>query len=1162
MKALHKNIIREIQRSKSRFFSIMAIMALSTGFFTGIKCSSPSLIETGRKYFDENNLMDIRLVSTVGFDDNDIDAINDIDCTVAVMPSYMCDLSARVNDAESTIRVHALPERTETNAKEINAVDVIEGRLPEEPDECVIDSYNFNANTLKIGDTIKFNETVSGNKTLDQIKHLEYKIVGTVRTPMYITYQRGNTNIGSGALAFYIMINPEEFVSERYTCVYVQTDAAANGVSDTSEEYKNKISEQELIYEELADKRVDEFNKTTYADAKKKYDDAIKEFSEKKTETENELIDGEKKLHKGELEADEKLLEAEQKLADGEKELEDAKNQLEEGKLTYSLKTSEAKQKLAEAQQQYNDGKAAYEKAQLEYDISISQAQSQLDRARSKFNTQYTLFYGTTKPQAETKLTLLKAAIDVCQEALDKTNERIRKLEQSLEPAESVQNKLDELKEKLSEYEAKIKEYNIQYEEGTAALTEGERKLNEAKQQLDDAQAEFDTKKAESALQLGEAKIQLETAEKQLEEGRFEYETGLTTGMFELQEAMNKITEGEKKLELGRRELNNQKKAAMEELKSSREQLESGKITAKTKLDDAARQLSDAKDMLEKIEDAKWYVYDRDDNPGFSGLGDDAKRVDSIATVFPVFFLLVSLLVCLTTMTRMVEERRTEIGTLKALGYSDAAIAFKYFIYASSASVIGSILGSVVGVATLPYIIVGTYGIMYILPDTTLVVSVESFIISTLLGLVCTCSVATFACLSELRIRPATLMRPKAPKPGKRILLERIRPIWNHMNFTSKLTARNLFRYKARFLMTVIGVAGCTALIIGGMGLKDSISVVADRQYNEISLYDQVYALNTSGSTEEKQYLMSQFHKDKSFKNVLLTNMKNSHASFGKNVYNNDMSIVVPDNIDDFKKMFVLRRRTDHSPISLDDEGIVITERLSQVLDCKLGDEISFDIGDDPYKAKVSGITENYANNYIYLTKNFYENLVGKPCKYNVILTQLSDGAIGNEHDIMSKWIQNDDILTVLNIQDQVDKITSTLQSLDVIVFMLIVCAGMLAMVVLYNLTNINIAERVREIATIKVLGFYNLETANYIYRENMVLTIVGALVGLPLGTVFSVFITFAIQMDIVMYPQNIEPISYVLGFLLTIAFSVVVNFIMYYKMKSISMVESLKSIE
>lgn len=1161
MKALHKNIFREIKNTKSRFISIFAIIALSTGFFTGVKASSPSMIETGRQYFENQNLMDIRLISTVGFDDDDIRAIKETDGTVDVMPSYVADLLITENNIDSVVRVHALPEKTDTNDSIINEPAVVEGRLPNKDGECVIESYAYGISDYKIGDTIEFNEKIQDKNTTDFIKDLQYKIVGVVSDPLYITYQRGNTTVGDGSISFYIMIPSDEFVIERYTSVYVTTNATNGGISDFSDEYKDNIEQQKKQYENLSKERIKIFNDTTLADAKKELADANKEYSDKKSEAEKEISDGEKQLHDGEQELSDKLLEAEKKLSDGEKELADGKKELEEGQKKYSEGITEAKDKLTDAEKQYSEGKTAYTQAKLTYDTEIGKAQTQLDNAETEYNTQYSLFYGTTKPQAETKLTLLKAGVDLCNESIDKAEARIAELENIIELDEDAQSELNTLKDKLNEYRTKLDEYNKQYEEATAQLADGENQLIDAKTKLDEAKEQFETSKIEGMQKLTEAQIQLDEAQSQLDIGKLEYDTALTTGMLELQAAQTKISEAEKQLEDGKTELETQKAAGMQRLKEAREKLATGKAEARSKLSDAEQKLNDAQKAIDAFDEAKWYVYDRDENPGYSGLEEDALRVDNVAAVFPVFFLLVAALVCLTTMTRMVDERRTEIGTLKALGYSNISIAAKYFVYAASAAVLGSVIGAVIGLATLPYIILDTYSMMYTLPDTILVIPWDSFAFSAGTGILCTCFVAVAACFKELKIRPAALMRPKAPKPGKRILLEHIPLLWKHMNFTSKVTARNLFRYKARFLMTVIGVAGCTALIIGGLGLKDSITVIADRQYKEISIYDEIYALSESGTAEEKAYLMSQFHADERFSETLLVSQNWTTVSYNKNNKIN-LRVIIGENDEQFEKMFILRDRTTHEKINLDESGVVINERLSQVIDAKVGDDIHFTLNDDPYTFRISGITENYAGNYMYMTPELYTQLTGKENEYNIVYTQVEESAKSNERDIANDWMQNDDIVTVSMLNEQLESIVSTLDSLNVIVFVLIICAGLLAIVVLYNLTNINIAERVREIATIKVLGFYNGETANYIYRENTVLTLVGAIVGLPVGTLLTTFIVQAIQMDMVMFPQQVNFISYVIGFALTIAFSLFVNFIMYFKMTSISMVESLKSVD
>ena len=1158
MKSLRKNILREIYNTKSRFISILAIIGLSVGFFSGVKAASPSMIETADRYFVDQNLMDISLISTVGFDDDDIKDISNLSSVVDVMPSYSADLLVTKDSVDKVARVYSLPQKTDTNSKVINDPVLVDGRMPKNDDECVIESYFVEMAGYKIGDTITFKEKVDGKSTDTYIKHLSYKIVGTVESPLYLTFSRGNTNVGSGSISFYMMIKPEEFNYERYTNVYVTTKASQQCLSGFSDEYKNIIDDETTEFKELSSLCINRFNSTTFADAKKQLSDAQKEYADKKQETEKEISDGEKKLYNAQQEFNDKIAEAEQKISDTEKQLADAKTKLSEGQTEYQTKINEAYNQLVDAQKQYDDGQKKYNDAKLVYDTKISQVQSQLDTAQNEYDMQYTQFYNTTKPQAETQLTILKTAIDLCNGEIDKIESRINSIQESVDADD--EGLLGDLKSKLNEYRQKLDEYQKQYDDGMKQLADGEKLLSDAKSKLTAAQEEFESQKADGAAQLADAKSQLDSAQNQLEIGKLTYENAINSGMLELQSGQAKITEGEKQLEQGKKELETQKEKGIQELKLAREKLTDGKYEANFQLSEAEKKLNDAQSVIDNLENAKWYVNDRDDNPGYSGLVDDAARVDSIADAFPLFFMLVAVLVCLTTMTRMVEERRTEIGTLKALGYSNIAISAKYFIYAAVASISGSIIGSIAGLLTLPFIIVDTYGIMYTLPPTKLVIPWGNVIGAALVGMICTCAVALIACFKELKLKPAILMRPKSPKPGKRILLEHITPIWKHINFTSKVTARNLFRYKARFLMTVIGVAGCTALIVAGFGLKGSIAVIADRQFGEITKYDEVFALSKSGTASEKAYLMSQFHADDRFSSTLLSYQGSTTVSYkDKNI---GLTIVVGDDQKTFKDMFVLRNPKSHELLSLDDSGIIITERASEVLGIKVGDKVNFTINDDYYMSTVKDITENYAGNYMYMTPEYYKHLTGKEVEYNLVMTSLADDISDTEEEIANEWMKNDEIITATLMSETISSVNDMLKSLDIIVFVMIFCAGLLAVIVLYNLTNINIAERVREIATIKVLGFYNRETANYIYRENLVLTIVGAAVGMFLGSGLTYFIINTIQMDMVMFSKDISIFCYVMGFVLTIVFSLLVNFIMYFKMKKISMVESLKSIE
>ena len=1151
--ALRKNIFREIAGNKSRFISVFAIIGISVGFFTGVKSACPSMTETARQYFEEQKLMDISLVSTVGFDEKDVEDIKKIDFVREVMPSYFSDLIVKDGDVDSVVRVMALSDK---NA-EINKPLLKEGKFPEKDDECLLDSYYAKLSGIKIGDTITFSEKAENTPALDFIRHLKYKIVGFADTPLYLTYARGSTNIGSGSISFYVLIKPKEFVSERYTKLFILTDASETVDSTLSDEYKNMVKEEKNVLEQLSESCISRFRNTTFADAKAELQKAKKEFDNKKTEALQKIADGEKKLADGEKELEEKMAEGEKKLADGQKEWEDGRKQLEQGKAEYAAKIKEGQQKLADGRKQYAEGKAEYEKGLLEYNTKMEQAQNKLDSAQKEFDMQYNLFYNVTKPQAETSLKLLQSGIELVSKGIEDAESALKKIQDT-----GVFGEINSVQIKINEYKTQLAELQKQYDDGKAQLADGETQLNDAKIKLENAKEEFLSQKAEAAGQLNDAKIKLDEAEREIAAGESELQIGMNTGLFELQQAQEKLNEGEKELEKGKAELETQKQKALAELESARNELEKGKKEADEQLADSERQLDDAQKKIDRLENAKWYIYDRDDNTGYAGLEEDAQRVDNIANVFPLFFLTVAALVCLTTMSRMIEERRTETGTLKALGYSNADISAKYLIYGGLAGLGGCMAGGAAGVLTLPEIIVAAYGVMYLLPETKLVIAWDSYILSSAAAIVCICLVAVLACRNDLKLEPATLMRPKAPKPGKRILLEYITPLWKRLNFTSKVTARNLFRYKARFFMTVIGVAGCTALIVAGFGLMDSIKSIGDLQYVDITKYEQVYALSEKGTAKQKAELMSEFENDDRFDKVMLTYMGWSDTSSENSSAALSARVVIGENSENFRKMFILRDRKSHESYVLENNAVIIDERMADVLKVKAGDMLYLTIEDQPCMCRISAVTENYAGNFIYMTPECYETLTGKVTEYNVILTTVADTAKNLQHEMANDWMKYDDIVTVSLISEQVETIMDTLNSLNIVVFVMVFCAGLLAVVVLYNLTNINIAERVREIATIKVLGFYSLETANYIYRENIVLTVVGALAGLFLGNLLTGFIVSSIQMNHVLFPKIILPLSYVWGFLLTLAFAMLVNFIMYFKMNQISMVESLKSIE
>ena len=1146
-KALRKNIIREISRTKSRFFSIFAIIGISVGFFTGLKSACPSMIETAQRYFDEYNLMDFSLISTIGFDNNDINELKKLDFVEDIMPSYMADMIVSEGDVDNVARVMALSD----GSSKINIPMIKEGTIPQNDGECLIESYYARLAGKKIGDTITF---TSPNN--DMLKNTKYKIVGIADSPIYVSYTRGNTNIGNGSISFYILVRPEEFSSERYMKVFIRTKASQSDFSTFSDEYKNMIQDESDILEELSFECIERFNSETLYDAQQKLADAKKEFSEKKSEVMQKISDGEKELQQGEKELNDKITEGQKQLDDGQKQIDQLKQELINARNEYDNKLLNAEKNLNYAKTRFENKSSEYNKIKAEYDSKIKTLQKNFDDAEKDFRQKYDVFYKQTKPLFEQQLDSLQSKIDFL-------NAQIQINENSIRRRKNLGLDTQTFERQIQEYQKDIQSYQKQYAEISEEFSYYEQEFINAENLFKSTQQDFENEKNSLSEKIRNAKNQLDSAELKLNECQAEYNNISSAGNFDIKMLETEITIGEKKINQGRETLENEKQKAVEKINSAKEELEKGKKEADEQLSDAEKELSDAQDKIDKLKNAEWYIYDRDDNPGYSGLVEDAERVDNIAKVFPLFFLIVASLVCLTTMSRMVEERRTETGTLKALGYSDRDISSKYIIYGSTAGIGGCIVGGFLGVITLPKIIVDTYGIMYMLPETKIVVSRADFFISSIVAVMCICLVAFISCRTDLKLNPATLMRPKAPKPGKRILLEYITPIWKNMSFTSKVTARNLFRYKARFLMTVIGVAGCTALIVAGFGLRDSITVIGDLQYVDISRYEQVYALSESGTASEKKDIISIFREDERFDSTMLSYMGfSSDVNSKKSKTSLNSRIIIGESYDDFKKMFTLRERLTHNPIELDDDSIVIDERMSDVLKIKKGDTINIKIDEIFYNCIVSGITENYAGNFIYMTPVFYKSITGNDAQYNVIITDVAEKYKDSQHDIANDYMQYDDIITVSLISEQVEAIMSTLDSLNIVTFVMIFCAGLLAMVVLYNLTNINIAERVREIATIKVLGFYSLETANYIYRENIILTLFGAVVGLFLGSLFTGFIVESIQMNNVMFPNIVQPMSYVWGFILTFAFSMLVNFIMYFKMNKISMVESLKSIE
>ena len=670
--------------------------------------------------------------------------------------------------------------------------------------------------------------------------------------------------------------------------------------------------------------------------------------------------------------------------------------------------------------------------------------------------------------------------------------------------------------------------------------------LKKARDELEKGKKEYAKQKSDTEKKLAKAKKEIDESEAALSA-----QAALAETAYAAQADYGNANQLLAQLEAGKAEYEKNKKEADKKL-----------AEAEKKLKDGEKELKKTEKKLNSMSKSVWYVRNRDDNPGYDTFTQNADRLDAVASVFPLFFLLVAILVCVTTMTRLIEEKRTEIATFKALGYGNASIIAKFVIYSLIAGVTGSVIGTAIGVATLPFIIYNAYKIMYYIGDITLVLNVPIILMGILAAILCTTAVSIIVCAKSLRLKPAQAMRPKAPKPGKRILLERITPLWKHMSFTAKLTARNLFRYKARLCMTVIGVAGCTALIVAAFGLLNSFDPLTEVQFGEVFHYDAVVVPKDGGSEKQLDYLVKKAEKDEDVKRAMLCMQEEITIDAHGKHYSAPLTINVFSDTAHFDEIVHLQERESKNPLTLDDSGVMINEKYAATNNLKVGDTVKIKGKIGTAEAKIAGIYEQYINNYLYMTPKLYHELFKKQPVYNMLCVSLDEAKGDRADNFSSQMLSDNRIVAVTFMAEKITEFKNMLNSLNMVVLVMIVCAAALAFVVLYNLTNINIAERVREIATFKVLGFYNRETSSFIYKENIILTLMGIAVGLGLGILLTGFIVRTVEIDNVMFGREIYFTSYLYAAGLTMLFSLLVNGVMSFKIKAVNMVESLKSVE
>lgn len=1115
-KTFFKNLFRDIKGTLSRFLSIVIIIAVGVAFYAGVRATSPDMKKSGDYYFSKNNLMDFKLISTLGLTKNDIGEVENQKGVTKAEGSHSVDAVIEKNKASLVLNINSLPEEDG-----INKIRMVRGRKPENDNEAVVEDKFLKSNKLKIGDKLSLK---SGNDSNlgDTLKNTEFEIVGTAQSPLYVSAQRQLSSVGNGSVRGFVYILPEVFKSDIYSEVYVRCNSSEsqNSLID-NDAYKDVINNVEKNLKDLGVVR-----------SEVRYEEVLKEANDKINEAEDKLNSSKKEVA-GEF-------------ADAHKQLEDGQNKINDGREELKHNQEAFNAKMAESEKQISDGKAQIEAGQKELDskakdiengkLQIAQGKAQLDDSENKLNA--------GKQQAADNISsAISAKVEEAKKQMDSS---------PLNPMYAAQyNGLNQLYVK----DIKGKDFDTMYDS---------LKKDNA---IDQLKAYFDIGALKSNFDKGASDIysgrqQIADKEKLLQDG----EAKLQAGREELEASKKKIADAETQLNAGRQEGQTKLSDASTKLEASQKEVEDNTAKLKSEEDKANVQFADAeaeiqknRDKLNDIKKPDWYVLGRSANVGYETYRQDSNRIDNIGKAFPLIFFLVAALVSLTTMTRMVQEKRTEIGTFKALGYSRGAIVGHYLIYSLTASLVGSIIGISIGFKLFPPLIMNAYGSLYAMPDSLTPFNVECAVEASLIAILFTTLASVAATLEELREVPASLMRPKPPKSGKSILLERVTFIWKRLGFTTKVTARNIFRYKQRFFMTVIGIAACTGLMITGFGLKGGIVGATERQFTNIYKYDMQAGFTKNIDEKEKNDTANKVMNDSNIKSVLFYYSKNSSVKAGSSS-TEDAYLVVPENKDELNKYINLTMKNKNLDFS--DDGVIITQKLSKLIRKKVGDTIEITVNNKAIKARVSQITEQYVQHYIYMSPKYYEKLTGEKPEFNGFYGLVKNTSEDMENDTAKKLTGINNISSVSFKNNTHLDYQNTMKSINKVVLILIISAGVLAFVVIYNLTNININERKRELATIKLLGFYDNELASYIYRENIILTIIGGVTGIVLGILMNRYVQNAAETNVMMFLRTINPVYYLYSVALTLIFSVIVNLAMYSRFDKIDMIESLKNAE
>ena len=1133
--ALLKTSIREIKQSPARFLSILGIIFLGVAFFVGIGATGPDMIKSADHYYGKTKLADMSIYSSLGFSAEDKAVLLEEENIQTVNLQYLLDLP--LSQKNTVFRFLSL-----TGKDELNQLHVVEGQLPKATNEILLDSNLSDAKDYQIGDTF---EILAKDDPENQLKEHEFKIVGFAQSPEFIdNSKRGNTNVGNGSISAFAYLLPEAFQMDAYSRMLISFDDLRTEVA-YSQNYvdlmnKNKAQVTSLLAPRKQG-RLDEIREK-----------ALKELN------------------------------------DNQREIDEANAQIEEGakQLNDALKTLEAGKKELEAGQQTFDSEMANAEAQIRYQRDqLVSAQAELDQQRATLESQQQALNQQSKE------------LTAAEEQLEPLLAQKATLEASLAQLEGVQQQYGELVVLLDGFAEVPEEAQPSAIEAIKSTASALSAQLSASPELSGA---FGTFAAEVTVEnIAQTQTVIRSAGDLIEQQRLEVQQSLTTlaaqqqelaaarqalvaGQAQIDAGRDALAQGQAEIDRGFEQLNQgeqtlaeQRQQGQSELDAARQEFETGQeayekeAQAFQKLQDetlpdlkaAQRTIDQEREKLDELEPATFTYVLRDDNPGYLEYEENANRISSIATVFPTIFFLIAALVSLTTMGRMIEEKRTEIGTYKALGYKNSEVSLKFIIYSLTAGLTGTLLGLLVGFYLFPTIIINAYGQLYNMTEFPTPWYLSYSLIGLAVGLFCTVGISMIVLRVDLMSSPATLLRPKAPKAGKTILLERIQPLWRRLNFNQKVTMRNLFRYKSRMFMTVFGIAGCTAMILTGFGLKNSISDIVPIQFNEVWRYQGIVTFDEEASTqaiEEYQAAVSQL--DLLSATLGMTSENLTVAQTGK--ASQEVTVYVPENPAELSDFVSFTERKTGEVYALGDNGVIINEKLAKLFQLAIGDTIELKNGDNEiFEVTISGITENYVGHFAYFSPTYYEEIFGEIPTYNSELLLFSEALTKEqENQIANDLMKQDRVLNVTFLSDSSTALDDTTEILNIVVWLLIISAGLLAFIVLYNLNNINISERIRELSTIKVLGFYNKEVTMYIYRENIFLTLFGIIAGLFLGRILHGYVLATVELDMLMFSPEIHLLSYLYSSLITLFFTIIVGFVMYQKLKHVDMIEALKS--